>query len=363
MKKLIFGIIFLMIAIPMVYAEGGQLLIDKLDVKVGDRWSRNVDDGETISREAAPGDTVEFKIKFKNNYTDAEDLRIEDVVATITIEGIDDGEDIDEESNEFDIREDDDKTVTVKFEIDIEVEEDTYDVIIEAEGEDENGTDQSITWTVSLEIEKESHELRLYRKTLSPTEIKCGGIVSLSLGIMNTGSEDEEDIELVISNSDLEYNNLIAIDELEAEPYEDESKYLKTFRIEVPKDIETGIYPLDFKVTYDEGDEILEDNVDLTVSECEVEEEPECVEDSDCEEDEICEDSVCEEEVVVVVTQPTTPTGAVVTQPTITEPTTVTEEKSFFETGWFIGLLIGAEIIVIIIAVLLVMTLVKRKPE
>jgi len=348
MKKLIFGIIFLMIAVPMVHAAGNKLLIDKLDVEVNDRWSRNVDDGETISREAEPGSTVEFKIKFKNNYTDAEDLRIEDITATITIEEIDDGEDIDEESKEFDIREDDDKTVTIQFKIPVEVDEDSYDVTIEAEGDDENGTDHSVVWTVTLDVEKESHELRFYRKTLSPIEVEAGETASLTLGIINTGSEDEEDIELIISNDDLEYNNLVTISELEAEPYEDESRYLKTYKIEVPETSEAGIYPIDFKVTYDDGDEILEDSVDLTVTEAE--------------EEVIEEEEEEEEEDIVVVQQPTTPTtGAVVTQPTVTEPTTVTEETSFLDSGWFIAALFGAELIVIVIAVLLVMALVKRK--
>ena len=112
-------------------------------------------DGERISREAEPGDTVQFKITFLNNYTKDEDLDIEDVTAELTIEGIDDGSDMDEESKEFDVRADDDKTVTVEFDIPIEVEEDTFDVLINAEGDDENGTEHSVTWTVVLEVEKE----------------------------------------------------------------------------------------------------------------------------------------------------------------------------------------------------------------
>jgi len=349
MKTLIFGIIFLMIAVPMAYAD--KLLIDKLDVKVGDRWSRNVDDGETVSREAEPGDDVDFKIKFKNNFTDAEDLKIEDITATVTIEEIDDGEDLDEESKEFDIREDDDKTVTISFKVPIEVEEDTFDVKIEAEGEDENGTDHSVEFAISLEVEKEEHELRFYRKTLSPSEIKAGKIASLNVGIINTGSEDEEDIELIISNSDIEYNTVVTISEITAEPFEDESKYTKTFRIEVPKTAEPGVYPINIKVTYDNGDETLEDSVDLIVTKAEeVEEEK--------------EEEKKDEEEVVVVQQPTTTaptTAAVVTQPTVTQPTTATEEKPFFQTGWFIGLLIFGEIVIIVIAILLVMALVRRK--
>ena len=348
MKKLIIGIMFLMLVVPMAYAGTGKLLIEKLDVEVDGKWSRNVEDGETISREAEPGSTVKFKIKFKNNYTDAEDLKIEDITATVTIEEIDDGDDLDEESSEFDVREDDDKTVSVEFDIPIEVDEDTFDVTIEAEGEDENGTDQSVTWTVSLELEKETHELRFYRNTLSPSEVKCGATTSFNLGIINTGSDDQEDVELTISNSDLEYSTLVTISEIEAEPFEDECRYSKIFKINVPRTAEAGIYPIDFKATYDDGDELIEDSVDLTVTECKEEEEVVPPEDED-------------EEDVVVVTPPVV-TPPVITPPVVTPPVTSTEEeKSFFESGWFVGLLIGAELLIIIIAIVLVVTLVKRR--
>ncbi len=355
MNKLILGMIFLMmIVVPMAYAKPGQLLVDKLDVKVDEKWDRRITDGDTITREAEPGSTVDFKIELKNNYTDAEDLRIEDITVTVTIEGIDDGEDIDEESNEFDIREDDDKTVTIKFKLPIEIEEDTYNVLIEAEGKDENGTDQMVVLNVDLEVEKEEQELRIYRKTLSPSEVKCGGIASLNFGLINTGSEDQEDVELIISNNDLEYNNVVTISDITADPYEDDSKYLKTYRIEIPETAEPGIYPLDITVNYDNGDEIIEEIVDITVSECEVVvEEPE----------EVVDEETGGDEDVVVVTQPPADTAPVVTQPIITGLATATEEKSFFESGTFIALLFGAEAIIVVIAILLVMMIVRKRKQ
>ena len=357
-----------MIAVPMAYAEQ-HLLISDLDVKVGDRWSRNVDDADTISREASPGDTVEFKLTFKNNYTDADNLKIEGITATVTIEGIDDDDDLDEESKEFDIREDDDKSVTVEFEIPVEVEEGNYDVTIEADGEDENGTDHSVKWTVYLEVQKEKHELRFYKTSLSPAEVKCNSVAYLTLGLINTGTEDEEDIKLTVTNNVLELSESVTIAELIEGAYDNDVKTSKKFRIEIPETVESGVYQIDAKAVYDGGDEEITQTFDLTVTECVVEEEPECVKNSDCEEGLVCKDGVCEkeekEDVIVITkpTTPTTPTTPTITQPTITEPTTVTEEKSFFETGWFIGLLLGAEVVIIIVAVLLVLALVKRKAE
>src|SRR3989338_503372 len=90
----------------VAYAAGSKLIFSDVDVKVGGKTSKNLDDGETIDDEAEPGDTVEFRIEVKNNFTDAEDLDIEDISVEVTIEEIDDGDDLDEESSDFDLRAD-----------------------------------------------------------------------------------------------------------------------------------------------------------------------------------------------------------------------------------------------------------------
>ena len=81
--------------------------------------------------------------------------------ADSVIRDMDDGDDLEEESNEFDLRPGRDKSVTLNFEVPLEVDEDTYDVDIHVEGEDENGTTHEVDWIVYLEVEKDLVSLHL----------------------------------------------------------------------------------------------------------------------------------------------------------------------------------------------------------
>src|SRR3989344_2487672 len=94
-----------------------KLQITDLDVKVGSKTDKGLNDGATIGDEAMPGDSVEFKIELTNFYTDDEDVEIQDVVITVTIEGIDDDDDLEEETDEFDIKADDNEKNTLTFDL------------------------------------------------------------------------------------------------------------------------------------------------------------------------------------------------------------------------------------------------------
>ena len=56
-----------------------KLLIKDIDVKVGGKSDKGLKDGNTIDRDAEPGDAIEIKVKLENNFTASEDLDIEDI--------------------------------------------------------------------------------------------------------------------------------------------------------------------------------------------------------------------------------------------------------------------------------------------
>ena len=353
--------IFLVLMIPIALATvgdnvgkedstliGGHLIIVDVDVKVGSKSDRNLKDGDDISDEAAPGDTVTFIIEVANNFTNEDDVEIEDITITVTIEGIDDDDDLDEESREFDLKDGKDEKKRITFEIPLEVDEDTFDVLIEVEGDTDDNGSQEVTMELTIEIEKEDNEVRFLRNTLTPSEIKCSRTVQLSTAVINTGSSNEDDVELEISNVELGVSFREVFD-LSDDPFDDDSKFRKTFTFSVPSDVPASIYPILSKVTFDDGKDSESDIVDLVVGTCEtlaVEEEPEE-----------------EEEPVVVVVQPTVPivpTGQVVAQP-VSAPTLPSEEKSFFQTSGFLILLVVGEILLVIIAILIVVSVVRRR--
>lgn len=344
--SILISLVIFIFLLNVAYAARQALEFSDVDVKVGSKTDKNLRNGETISEEAEPGDTVEFRIEIKSNFTSAENLDIEDVQVTVTIEDIDDGEELEEESNEFDLSPGRDKRVTLKFDVPLEVDEDDFDVLIEAEGDDENGTDQKITMRLRLEVDKESHLLKITRSTLSPEEVSCNRKnVKAGLTVINVGSEDEEDVKVQILSPDLSLEIKEDIGELEAEPNEDSSRFSKVFTFNVPNDVEAGSYPITLRALYDDDRKKTDDTVTLTVNDCATfkkEEKKETVE---------------EEEVEVV-----SPPSVVQKPPVVVVPpdTTVTEE-SFFKSNAFVVGVIIAEIIVVILGIILIVALFARR--
>ena len=268
-KKLLFGIVMLIFLMSTAYAAGSKLYFSDVDVKVGSKSSKNLQNGETIDDEAKPGDTVEVKVELKNNFTNSENLDIEDVSLEATLEEIDDGDDLSEEANEFDLGAGDDKRVTFKFEVPEDVDEDTFDIIIEADGDDENGTRHTASMRLKLEVNKESHLLKITRSTLLPTSVQCNRKnVQLGVTVANIGADDEDDVSLRITNEDLGIDIKEEISQLVEDFEDDENKFSKTYTFSVANDLEAGNYPILISALYNNDRKRAEQTATLTVNEC-----------------------------------------------------------------------------------------------
>lgn len=335
-----------------------KLLITDVDVKVDGKSSKNLDEGETIGEEAKPGSSVKFSIELFNNFTDDEDIEIEDIQVTVTIEEIDDGDEIEEESKEFDIDADDEETVDIEFEIPLEVEEDDFDVIITIEGDTDKNGSQEVEMKLTLEVKKESHEVIFLRNTLTPSEIKCGRTVQLSTNVINTGADKEDDVSLEVSNAELGVS-LKEIFELGDDPFDEDSKFSKTFTFTVADDVLEGVYPILSKVTYNDGRTSKTETSDLTVRQCELSEEEEMENEMEEEREE-----EMEEESVVVVTPPQEDQGDLISGGVVTLPQLPpTEEESIFQSQTFLIALVAGEVLLVLIAILLVVAFVKKRRE
>ena len=347
-KPLLLSLVILIFLANIAYAAGSKLIFSDVDVKVGSKTSKNLNDGDTIDDEAEPGDTVEFRVEVKNNFTDAEDLDIEDISIEITIEEVDDGDDLDEESSDFDLKAGRDKKVTLKFQLPIEIDEDTFDVTIHAEGEDENGTDHDADMRLRLEVEKENHLLKITRKTLSPAEVSCNRKnVQVGVTAINIGSEDEEDVTFHVLNSDFGIDLKDDVGDLDAEPNEDESRFSKVYTFNVPSDAEAGSYPIILRALYDNDRKKAEETVTLTVSDCATLKK------------ETTESTTEEDEEVAVITPTTGRTTTTVVEET-PAGATVTQE-SFLKSNAFVTGIIIAEVVAVIVGIVLVISLFRRR--
>ncbi len=314
-----------------------KLEITDLDVKVGSKTDKGLSDGDTIGDEAMPGDKIEFKFELTNFYTDDEDVEIQDVVVTITIEGVDDDDDLEEETDEFDIKADDNEKDTLSFEIPYEVDAGTYNVVIQVEGDGENDVSYDFEWNLDLEVEKEKHLLYFTEARVADDSVDCGKSTTLDIGVLNIGEEDEEDVDLTITNSDFDLSLSDRFD-VDEGAFDDDVKYSKDFTIEVPDDAEAGAYILDVRVSYNDGKDSEETQVTLNV-ECGEEEVPSEEEDGE------------DVEVVLPPEDETTP-PAVIYKPA---------EQGLFGGDSLTWLIILAELIIIVVGIVVVTIILRRK--
>lgn len=328
-----------------------KLYIKDLDVKIGSSTDKNVDNNSYLE-DAAPEDKISFRFEIENLWTDEDDLKIQDVFVTVTIQDIDDGDDLEEESDEFDIDPEDTEDVDLDFEVPLRVDEDDYDVIIEVEGEDENNTKHYIYWELTLPVDKEKHDVKIYRKTLTSSSLQCDRTTQLSVGVINIGTEEEEDVILEVTSDILNIKESSTFD-LSEDYDDDDNDYQRTYSLNIADDVPAGTYPITIKVTFDDGDEINTDTIDLTLEKCEREEETEPEP----------EETEQQQQEVTVVEQEQSQTTVSQTEFTAAVPqvTYGTVEESFFQKNKYTLLVVLAYILVIGAIVFAIVKIVTKK--
>ena len=342
-RSIVLSLIMFIFLMSIAHAAGNKLNFSRVDVKVGARNSNNLRDGDTIREDAKPGDKLEFRVEMKNTYTSAEDLKIRNVIVNVKIEGIDNGDDLEEESNEFDLSPGSTKRVTLKFQVPEEVDEDSFDVIITADGDDKNGTSHSAEMRLNLQINKESHKVKITRDTLSPAEVSCNRKnMQMAVTLLNIGTEDEDTVNLEISNSDLRLDIKDDIGQLKAEPNEPESRFSKVYRFNVPADAEAGSYPITLKVLYNNDRKLSEDTQTLTVIDCSQPKQENKTQNVDLSN----QPSTTPDKTTVVVQE--------------VPPDTVVSTEGFFKSNGFVIAIVIAEIIAVIVGIILLISLFGR---
>ena len=254
--------------VPVTLETISKLTIKSLDVNVDGSTDSNVKDGDTIDKDAIPGSTVEFQVEFKNEFTSDEDIKIENIELKITIESIDDGDDLDATTSEFDLTETKKVVKTLDFTLPLQVDEGSYNVLIEAEGQDENGATHRVEWNVDLNVEKETHDIQVTEKALTLGTLSCIRSTSLDVELTNFGSSVEEETVLEVRNAALGIEYVQRDIELDNDLYQDESKYSVSIPITVATNAAPGTYSIEIKAYYDRTQ--LDDfqRVDLVVAEC-----------------------------------------------------------------------------------------------
>ena len=245
-----------------------KLDIVDLDVKVGSKTDNNLDNGRQIANKAKPGTTVRLEATVKNQFE--EEMDIEGIVVTGTLIGIDDSEDIEEESNDFDLRKGRSKRITLLFEIPNKIDEDTYDLELNVEGDDENSTTHTVDWTIYLETKKDTHSIAVEKAELLPDKLDCARNTKLNLEIVNYGKEKEEEVAYSVFSEELNIDKKEGYFELSEDLFSDNSALIRTIPIKVSNNLSAGAYPIIIKTFYNKDNLDETKTVDLIIEDCQV---------------------------------------------------------------------------------------------
>ena len=357
-KILLISVLAMLFLMSSAYAVTTKLSFDHVDVKVGSRTSSNLHNGDTIRDEAKPGDNLEFRVTMKNNYTSAENLRIEDITVKTTISSIDNGDDLEDESSTFSLGTGSTRKITLKFKTPIDVEESSFDVLIDAQGTDRNGTSQDNQMTIRLDVNKKSHQIKITKLDVNPTEVSCKRKnVRLNVGILNIGTSDENTVNLEMSNSDLGIDIKDQITDLLAEPNSESGKFSKAYTFSVPDNVQAGTYPIDLSVLYNDDRVKSSGTVQLTVTDCPTG----TTETTSTQNNQNAQTytQTTQTTATPATTTTTQTTGNVVLGP-LPPDTTVTQESFFKSNAFVIGILI-AEIIAVVVGIVLIVVLFARR--
>ncbi|MBN2567516.1 hypothetical protein JXB02_05540 [Candidatus Woesearchaeota archaeon] len=245
------------------FEEACRLRLTNADVSVDHDEASGVDEfGGTID-EVSPGSIVNFDLTFENTYTDDDRIAIEDVSCDLVAYGIDDRDDLEEDSGRVDIDEDSDEEVTISIDVPPEVDEGIYDVSIRCEGSDGDISRMYlIPIRYRIQVEKESHDVRFLSASLQPASARCGERSAALFTLLNYGTKDE-DLDIEVNSRDLSVE-VSDTDEIEA--YSGDIELTRSYGFSIPAGTPSGTYPVEIEVFYDDGDESVTRKLSLDVT-------------------------------------------------------------------------------------------------
>lgn len=244
---------------PISYLE-----FEDIDIKIG---SKTRDVSEDRDFDVEPGDSLKLEVKVENTFPD--DIKIEDIVVEGTIEDLDDGDDESEDASEFDLKDGRDKTVTLDFKVPYDVDdEDTFNFIVTAEGEDELGATHFVEMRFTITINKDDNDIRIKTAQLTSSLVKCDRNVQLIVEVANFGSDDQDEVRLVITNSQLGLNYEKSDIELDSDYDDDDNEFRVSKSIILADDFPVGRYPILVKLYRDDTKLMQDQTVYLEVGVC-----------------------------------------------------------------------------------------------
>ncbi|MCK4521605.1 MAG: hypothetical protein KAU20_03450 [Nanoarchaeota archaeon] len=263
--KLMLFLVILIGLTSVIFAQENKLEINSFTIysDSGENYQRNIKDGSTYNEFIKPGDKVEFEIELKNSFSKSTTTDINDIEIIVTVYSITEGQNLTEETSQFDLDPGEFNTKTIKLKIPSKAEELIKTADITITGIDDDNIVHEIKWSIYLMIEDESHELDTKIIKINATTIECKGSIEMFALISNNGKYGENDVVLEVKNKELGLNQRYTNIEID-----EEETYTKKVIINVNEGTKPGIYPIELKTYYKEDHLDDMEIVDIIVKEC-----------------------------------------------------------------------------------------------
>lgn len=174
------------------------------------------------------------------------DQRLERLRVNVKINDLDINERIEDRDR---INKNSEQDFKFRFTVPCDADEEIYEIEIDVRGRGEDDRETyEVFKTIEFEIDRKLRDICLIRSEIFPKKVECGSLVEVDLRIFNSGKRDEEDMYIVIDNSelDLQYKSSnFDLDRLKSK------QNLLTFT--VPEEVDSKIYPIRIRIYYDDG--------------------------------------------------------------------------------------------------------------
>jgi len=206
-----------------------------------------IDDVTGDDSSTAPGDQLSLDFDLNNKIS--QDMSSISVEAWLEDSSGDRLGDKFEPDDTYDIDSKDSQAVKFKINVSPEAESKTYNLIIQASGDNEDGDTKSVLYTEEVKVTRETHDMFIESVSVMPNPAECGSPAEFTLLVWNVGKTSEDDVHVKILNSALGINTdtgKYAVDKSGSD-----ADVSVIADVTIPSSAKAGYYPIDFAVWYD----------------------------------------------------------------------------------------------------------------
>ena len=238
--------------------EGGQTLTQTFTLtvnSVSEYVSLKIEDYDDIE-ELEPGDDFTVEIDVENELSGKD---LENVEIKVWIMDIDDNDDLDAESSDFDIGSSDHESEKLDFTVPLNVDEDRFDMKVRVRGEDEDGNDFEVIQYFERVVEvvkDEDEKVDFHDFEISSTNLACGSTFSIDVDAINTGNDDLRDMYFRLKIEGTDINIKSEEFDLDSDKYDDREVNVD-FYVTLPNDLDKESYNLEI-LAYNEDNDLVD---------------------------------------------------------------------------------------------------------